>query len=89
MFLGGLHAEVLGRYGLWGNTFTSGHILIEAMINTEKSSPQAPNCYYSFKWTRKDQMWEWAQDARIYEPEGAHEAPLSHSVSHVLVWLCL
>lgn len=82
MFLGGIkHAEVLGRYGLWGNTFTSGHILIEAMMNTESSSPQAPNCYYSFKWTRRIRCGEWAQDARIYEPEGAHEATFKY-LSH-------
>lgn len=30
--------------GLWGNTFSSGHILIEAMMNTKKSAPQAQNC---------------------------------------------
>lgn len=36
MFLRGSHAEVLGRYGLWGNTFSSGHILIEAVMNTKK-----------------------------------------------------
>lgn len=58
MFLRGSHAEVLGRYGLRGNTFTSGHILIEAMMKQKESSPQAHNCHYSFKWTRKDQTWE-------------------------------
>ena len=45
MFLRGSHAEVLGRYGLRGNTFTSGHILIEAMMKQKESSPQAHNCH--------------------------------------------